>query len=292
MKYAKLMVYFLAFLAILISFKASTIVLAANDTVTIDVNVTETSSIIVLPETLNWTSTNTGSEGGIKNLTIKNSGSVNVTDMHVYVDTLESEPDRPYGSSDPTEYSAGGVLTIRNESGIGQFFFTGRIEWNWTQDIPNHDWSNVTNPVAWGYFRNTSNDYVWVAGNGTTYGCNDTDAEFAIVDDIDLGTAATRAPDETSITRTGGDENYSYFEVDRATAPLFRYCVAIPTDCSKLYIYYFDKRAGFTTCGNSEYIKQGPLAPGDTNISEVNPYIPTGIPSGYLNTTILTVIAS
>jgi len=280
------------FLVFLAFFAVSTLVFAAEDYVTIDVNITETSSIIVVPDTLNWTSTNTGQEGGVKYLTIKNAGSLNVTDINAYVDTLVTESIRPYGSGDPKSYSAGGVLTLRNETDT-DFYFAGRIEWNWTQDIPNHDWSNVTSPVAWGYFRNTSYDYVWVLGNGSNGNCNDTDAQFAISDLIDLGTTPTRAPDDNNIGNPDNqDENYGYFSVSRATAPLYHYCVAAYWDCTKIFIYHFDQRTGFNLCVNSEYLQEDDLAPGYTIILEVNPFIPNGIPSGFLNTTTLTVVAT
>jgi len=284
--------FFVLFLVSLIILTAPTIVHAANDNVTIDVNISESSTIYVLPTTLNWTSADSGQEGGIKNITIQNIGSLNVTQIYINMDTLESEQNRPYGSDDPTEYSSGSVLTIRNESG-GQFYFAGRLEWNWTQDIPTHSWAAVTDPVAWGFFRNTSSDYVWVLGNGTSYGCNDTDAQFAIEDDVDIGTLGTRTPDDTSIdTPDTSDENYGYFSDDRASSPTYRYCIAATASCDKIFIYHFDQRSGFTGCDTSQYIKENALAPGQTTIVEVNPFIPAGMPSGYLNQTILTVTAT
>jgi len=280
---------------ILISFTAFTQLTNAdaNDTVTIDVNVTQAASITVWPETLNWTTVNTGQAGGIKYLTIKNAGSVNVSQIYAYLDTLTTENSRPYGSDDPTDFSAGGVITLRNETDTG-FFFGGRIEWNWTQDIPNHDWSAVTSPIAWGYFRNTSNDYVWVLGNGTDGLCNNTGAEFAIEDDVDLGTTTTRTPDDTSITRDGGDSSWGYFSIDRATSPLDGSCVAAYYDCSKIYIYHYDKRTNpnFATCGNSAYLQEANLTSGNTIILDVDAWVPNGYPAGYLNTTTLTVYAS
>ena len=216
------------FLVVLVFFGAATLVFAASDIVTIDVNITESSVISVLPDTLNWTGVGVGTEGSVEYLSIQNKGSLNLTNIHTYVDTLVTEAVRPYGSGDPEDYSAGGVLTLENETGT-TFYFAGRLEWNWTQDIPNHNWAAVTNPVAWGFFRNTSYEYVWVLGNGSSYGCNDTDAEFAIEPDIDLGTTDTRTPEAGSVTRDAGDANYSYFSVDGA--PLNNYCVAAAADC-------------------------------------------------------------
>ena len=274
----------------------STPVLAdVNDTVTIDVNVSEAASIVVLPDTLNWTSVDTGQAGVVKYLSIKNAGSINVSQIYAYVDTLESEPSRPYGSSNPTDFSAGGVIAIQNESDPG-YFFAGRIEWNWTQDIPNHDWTAVddVDAVAWGYFRNTSSDYVWVLGNGTDGMCNETNTEFAVEYDVDLGTTATRTPEGASINRDGGDSEWGYFSINDASSPLYQYCVATYWDCSKIYIYHYDKRTSpnFNTCNNAGYLQEANLTSGNTITLNVNAWVSPGYPAGYLNTSIMTVYAS
>jgi hypothetical protein len=267
------------------------IVLAAQDTITIDVNVSVVSQIILVPESLTWLQVGTGSAGGYKNITLKNAGSLNVSEIYSYVDTLTDEAIIPYGSDDPASYAAGGVLTIKNETD-SRYYFLGRLEWNWTQDIPTSDFAAVTSPIAWGYFRNTSNDYVWVVGNGTNGFCNNTGTKFAIEDDIDLGTLETRTPSDTTITRNAGDASYSYFSVSRDTAPLYRFCVATYYDCTKIYIYNFDKRSGFTNCAESDYLQEGQLAPGNTIILKVDPWVPNGIPGGNLTQATLTVVAS
>ena len=266
----------------------------ANDTVTIDVNVTESASIIVLPETLNWTGVATGQPGGIKQLTVKNAGSLNVSQIYAYIDTLEGEPSRPYGSSDPLDFSAGGVIAMRNETDIN-YTFVGRIEWNWTQDIPNHNWGAVTSPISWGYFRNTSNDYVWVLGNGTGGRCNESDAEFAIENEIDLGITTTRTPiGGASYPVDTQDSTWAYISVNDAGSPLYKYCVAAYWDCTKIYIYHYDKRTSpnFNGCNNAEYLQQANLTPGYTIVLDTDAWVPSGYPAGYLNQTTLTIYAS
>lgn len=289
---------FFVFLAIGTIITSVPVFADTNDTVAVDVNVTEASSITVVPASLSWSNVNTGSAGGVQYLNIKNSGSINVTEIYAFVDTLESESTRPYGSSDPSNFSAGGVLALRNESD-SEFKFAGRIEWNWTQDIPNHDWTSlgVTDPVAWGYFRNTSDDYVWVLGNGTgtsTFGCNDTGAEFAVEYDVDLGTTATRTPVTVGVA-DNNDADWSYFSVNDGSSPLDGYCVAAYYDCSKIYIYHYDKRTtpyNFFGCDDAGYLQEIDLTPGYSIILEVDAWVPNGYPSGDLNTTTLTVYAS
>jgi hypothetical protein len=275
-------------LSLLIFTPTSLIVLAASNTTDIDVNVSSFSQITLYPNYLNWTNIIAGTAGGHKNITVKNTGSVNVSSIYGWVDTLEDETTRPYGSDDPTSYAAGGVLTIMNET-ESKYFYLGRIEWNWTQDISSHDWSAVTTPVAWGYFRNMSNDYVWILGNGTA-GCNDSDAQFSYETDIDLGTIATRKPDNTfSLTTiTAAPKEWAYAQITSGT--LAGHCIAAFYNCSKVFIYNFDKRSNFTDCG--EYLYNAQLSPGSTIILRADAWVPRGIPAGNLTRATLTIEAA
>ena len=278
-------------LSLLIFTPTSLIVLAASNTTEIDVNVSSFSQITLSPTYLNWTNIVAGTAGGHKNITVKNTGSVNVSAIYGWVDTLEDEIARPYGSENPASYAAGGVLTIMNET-ESKYFFLGRIEWNWTQDIPSHDWSQVTSPIAWGYFRNMSNDYVWVLGNGTGGRCNESGAQFSYETDIDLGTVATRTPDNTfSLTATTNDpENWAYADIDTGAGTLLGHCVAVSWNCSKIFIYNFDRRDSFNDCG--EYLYDDQLAPGKTFILRTDAWVPRGIPAGNLTRATLTIEAT
>jgi len=284
---------FLVFFAFSILMASIPVFAVNNDNVTIDVNVTQAASITVVPDSLNWTGIGTGGVGGIEYLNIKNSGSLNVSQIYAYVNTLETEPVKPYATGNPLSYSAGGVITLKNETDAAHFF-AGRIEWNWTQDIPNHDWSNVddVDAIAWGYFRNASNDYVWVLGNGTDGYCNNTNAEFAIEYDVDLGTTETRKPEGSYAIESESSE-WGFVGITDGSSPLNNYCVAAYYDCSKIYIYHYDKRTSpnFASCDNSGYIQQLNLTPGYTIILEVDAWVPNGYPSGWLNTSVLTVYA-
>jgi hypothetical protein len=281
-------------ISILVLFSAIPLVLSqVTDTATINVNVSAYAEITVSPTTLNWTNLNPGSSGTTQLLDITNTGSLNVSNIYAYVDTLTDETSRPYGNPDPAAYAAGGVIVFKNET-YNKFFFAGRLEWNWTEDISNLDTSGVTSPVAWGFFKNASNEYVWLVGSGSNGFCNESDTEFAIEDDIDQGTTETRTPTTTSITLDYNDTEYSYFSINRATAPLYESCVAVYKDCTKIYIYRYDKRTspGFSNCANSAYIQSSNLVPYDTHTLTLNAYIPRGIPSGDLATATFTVVAS
>ena len=283
---------FVVFIAILVSVAIT--IADTTSPVTLDVNVSETASISVIPAYLNWTQVATGTPGGYRNLTIKNAGSLNVSNLSAYVDTITDETSRPYQSGDPSDFAAGGVITLSNDS--TNYYFVGRLEWNWTEDIADHDWSAVTSPVSWGYHRNTSKDYVWVLGNGTppagdTTGiyCNDS-AQFAIEPEEDIGTIGTRTPaNAISLTTSTGSSGWAYGAV--TTGTLSGHCVAADVNCDKIYIIKYDRTANYTDCTNTEYFYNGDLTPGNTYTIRVDAWVPNGIPSGNMSTATLTIYA-
>ena len=285
---------FFAIFALSILFSSMPVFADASNTTTLDVNVSQTAIISVLPTTLNWTSVSTGQNGTTKYINVKNIGSENVSSIYTYIDTLVSEYYRPYGGA-ATAYSAGGVIAVKNETASTDYFFSGRLEWNWTQDIPNHDWSIVddVDAHAWGYLRNASSDYVWVLGNGTDGYCNNTATEFAIEYDVDTGDVGTRTP-EGGYAIEAESAEWGFLGITDGSSPLDGYCVATYYDCTKIYIYKYDQRTSpnFASCDNSAYLQELNLTPGYTMILEVQPWIPNGYPSGYLNSTVLTVYAS
>jgi hypothetical protein len=269
-------------------------------TVTVDVSVSSLSEITVSPTYLTWGSIMLGTVGADKLLDIKNTGSENVTNMYAYIDTLTDETTRPYGSSNPASYAAGGVIILRNETGYepNNNTFAGRIEWNWTEDVSNKDLSNLSTPVGWGFFKNASQEYFWAISNGTNSTengpglCNQTGAQFAIEDDKDLGYALTRTPNTEDIPFDGTAGDWGIFSIQRASSPLNGSCVAVNYSCNKIYIYKYDKRSGLTSCTNSRYIKQDALIPSAIQTLTLNTFIPKGIPVGNLTTATLTIVAA
>jgi len=263
-----------------------------TDTLTVNVTVAPVAEITVVPEYLEWTNLNPGSAGDQETVDIKNTGSINVTNLYIYASTLGDESTRPYGSDDPSKYAAAGVIVVSNESGtIPQF--VGRIEWNWTDSISNANFGAINSLRAWGFYKNTSFEYVWAVGNGTNGLCNSTGAQFAIEDDPDAGTTATRTPTTDGVTFNGGDVNFGYFSVSgRAAFGGENVCVAVAADCSKIYVYKYDKRTGFSTCGNSAFLTTNKLAPGDIYKIYLNAFVPKGIPAGVLKEGTLTIVAS
>jgi hypothetical protein len=231
---------------------------------------------------------------GSKLLDIINTGSQNVTNLYAYVDTEAKEPERPYKSDNATKYSVGGVIKLKNET-YPEYYFAGRLEWNWTEELSNMVKTSVSSPAAWGFIKNTSYEYNWLLGKNSTTGfCNDTDAQFALSDYKDNGTQSTRAPTTYNIDYQGGDAKWGYFNVRRFTAPVNASCVAAYYDCSKIYIYKYDRRTtpnDFTTCSNATSLQTSYLTPGEVHTLTLDVFMPYGVPNGNLNTATFTVYA-
>ena len=287
MKSNRIIISILAALGVLLALGANRYAYATETNVTVDVNITALSELTISPNAINWTLVTPGQAGGTKNLDIKNTGSVNVTNIYAYVTTLTNESVRPYGPTGrASNYSAGGVLVFHNASDTN-FYWAGREEWNYTSAVSNLDYSSsgiaTGSRPAQGFFRNATNAYVWALGNGSTGLCNNSGAIFAIDDDIDNGIANTRKPDNTGITRDGGDANYGYFHVTRAGSVLNSMCVAVDQNCTRMYVYKYDKRPGFTTCTNSNYIVNYNLTPNAIETITADAWVPKGIPLGNLS---------
>jgi len=275
-------------------------VTAAETNATIDVNITVLSEITIMPTAINWTMISPGQTGsavsGVRLLDIHNTGSVNVTNIYSFVTTLQNETTRPYGASEARNYSAGGVLVFHNSSSP-TFYWTGRVEWNWTGPITNIDLSAIdaNSRAAQGFFRNASTSFVWAAGNGSSGLCNNSEALFAIESDNDRGTIESRTPTTNSITRDGGDSEWGYFSIDRD--PLNSMCVAVNRTCNKIYIYKYDKRSttgsDFGSCANSKYIYAGLNLTSDSiETITADVWIPRGTPLGNMTQTVWTFVAS
>ena len=261
--------------------------------ITVNVTVAAVAEITVVPNYLNWT-VNPGYAGTVQYVDVKNTGSLNVSNIYIYASTLTDETTRPYGTGDPNKYSAAGLIVVKGDpDNLPKF--VGRVEWNWTDDISGADFSGLTNVKAWGFYKNTSFEYVWAVGADTTTNrCNDTGASFAISDIPDDGSTIARKPTTTGISRSGGDANFGYFSVSgRAAFGNEPVCVAVASDCSKIYVYRYDKRPGFGSCGNSAYLTTRTLTPGDIyRITYISAYVPKGVPAGQLKLGTLTVVAS
>ncbi|MFC2143032.1 hypothetical protein ACFLQN_01390 [Candidatus Aenigmatarchaeota archaeon] len=279
--------------------------ISANpDTATIHVGINQLNQITLQPDSLNWSNVTLGGRGGFKYIDIRNTGSINITNTYAYVDTITGEATRPYESDQAIDYSAGGVLLLRNETETG-INWVGRIEWNWTSNITNTNLTDITNgtdAITQGFFRNASNQYHWAVRNGTNTSdtdglvngtCNTSNTRIAIEDDPDNGTLATRTPTANGFTYDGGAAAYGWgiWSFDRNGHPLDDHCFAINYTCDKIYIYKYDQRSadGFDDCSQVEFVLAPDLSPGKEETMTLDVHIPLGMPDGTMTSTTLTI---
>jgi hypothetical protein len=107
----------------------------ANDSIVLDVNISVLAAIEVLPTAIAWVQIIPGSNGtagnleDIRNVTLKNVGSFNLTSFYIDINTEDIELNNPVAGGQITDYAAGGFVMFRNESVIN-YYHAGRMEWN------------------------------------------------------------------------------------------------------------------------------------------------------------------
>ena len=71
-------------------------------------------------------------------------------------------------------------------------------------------------------------------------------------------------------------------------------CVALSWNCSKIYLYKYDKRASpynMASCSNAAWMRYDNLIPGAVETMSVRAYAPCGIPDGALKQGNIYVVA-
>jgi hypothetical protein len=286
----------------------------ANDSVQIDVNITTRAAIEVLPTSISWVQIIPGSNGtasttqDVRNITVKNIGSFNLTDFYLDVNTEDIETTNPVASGQITDYAAGGFVLFRNETTTLRYFHAGRLEWNLTEVMAgeNLDLSAGVVNFSHGWYKMSSgNEYLWKVENGTCGGalavCNCTDANLVISELPENSTGQSRdlsANIATAPTPAATNINWSLFHYNSSQGgPLQDHCVAVSRDCTKIFIYKYDKTGagsgGFGDCMEAEYLAEERVEPGERlDELKVKPSVPYGTPAGDAKTTTLAIFTS
>ena len=278
----------------------------ANDTIILDVNVSKLAAIEVLPINITWNQLDPGSNGSVRNISIKNIGSVNLTNFYIDVNTEELETENPVATGNISKYAASGFMLFRNEtpSTAIDYFHLGRLEWNLTEHLDTEVLDLAATTVNWshGWYRKANgNEYLWKLENGTNSGttqalCNASDTTLTIILNPENASAYSRdfsAGPTESVTPDAQNANWSFFSFSDSDNPLQGRCVAAYWDCTRIYIYKYDKASGFGDCSSSAYLATESLAPGEKlDKLKIKPSIPQGTPAGDSKTSTLTVYTS
>jgi hypothetical protein len=259
---------------------------ATTNQTNVTVQIAQVCQITVAPTNHTWFNVNPGSEGGLKTLNIKNSGSQNLTNIYAYVDTIEVETTNPIPTGDASKYASGGVLVLNNGT---NFYYVGRLEWNVSK--PAGAGTTYCNPTwsTWGWYRNaTVGNYLWCMVNASDGTCNSTNAKIYIETDPDTGDPSTREPDKGG-SPTNAFQDWAVYTFSEG--PLNGHCVAIYKDCTKMYIYEYDKRTNpnFGSCGGASYVRSESLTPSSEFSVNLDVWVPKGIPAGWLASNWLTI---
>jgi hypothetical protein len=260
----------------------------ASDNVTVTVSITSATQISVLEDSLVW-STGPGTVGDEKNVHIRNTGSVNVTNIEAELNTTDIETSNPLEPpADAVDYASGGFMVLHNSS-ESTYYYVGRLEWNATSQ-PAGITNDQTGSVSWGFHKNVTNNYLWSLANGTAAGCNDTGSNLRIKEDADTGDNRDMQSGEFNIE--GLSEGSVWATGSFSGGPLQGQCVALHQDCTKFYIYKYDFSSKFPSCGNATYLQTANFTPESLHIAKARVFVPSGVPEGSTSNTVLTIIAT
>ena len=266
----------------------------ATKTVTIYVNVSVSAEITVTPTVCSWVQVPPGGAEQLPcTLTIKNTGSVNLSSVYASVNSFSLEASNPLGTGDVSKYSSGSFLTLRNSTGDSGYRLVNRMDWNDTTKPTGM--TSTAGAVSWGFFRNHTRTYLWELIPGTDNTCrNQTNAAFNIKTVADTGSNRDMSSD--TATETFGANTTEWATWTFSDGPLQNYCAAVYYDCRKLMIYQWDLNTTLPTCTASQKVYE------TTDVNRFNPdeefsvnvtvWVPKGVPSGDTTNSTLTITAN
>ncbi|MBW6451791.1 MAG: hypothetical protein K0B02_03610 [DPANN group archaeon] len=262
--------------------------------VTVDINISAIGVLVVTPTTLSWSDMSPGSDGSVENIRIKNTGSINVSNIYLDTSTIVDEDKNPLLTASAINYSAAGFILVQNSTDT-EYYHAGRLEWNLSTVLTDEvlDLGGSTEVFGHGWYRNaTGNEYLWKVENGTNGLCNNTGTTFNIknapenITDVnrDLSTGLSTCGSVTAGT------NWGTFAC--TDGPLSGQCVATSTACDKIHIYKYNMASSFPACANAVYLMEDNLIPGAETFIDVFASIPMGMPSGDTAQGTLTITAT
>jgi len=287
-------------IVMLVLFVLSTIstpgVFASNDTVSINVSITQFTQISVLPDSITFADLLPGGESNYVNVSVKNIGSTNVTAIYVYTSSIADEIISPLGSGNATAYASTGFILIKNST-LSNHSHAGRLEWNLSSVLQNEtlDLDVGTTQFIHGFYRNaTYGDYLFKVENGTEGFCNNSGAAMEIINTAENGSAQHRdfSTESTTADNTVDASNVYWGIFSFTSGPLEDHCVAVDSGCTKIFIYKYDQRSNFTGCDIDGSFDTTTLTPSNEVNGTIYASIPQGTPQGQAIIGTLTINAA
>ena len=272
----------------------NTFAATTQDTVTVDINIASVGAIVVNPTAITWASVNPGANGATNNLIIKNTGSMNLSNIYLDTSTITDESTNPLQTANPAAYSAAGLIFVKNTTD-STYYHAGRLEWNLSSVLTAEtlDLDAGTTTFGHGWYRNsTGNEYLWKVENGTNAECNSTGTTFNIKTNPENATDLNRDL-SSGLSTCGSITTGAGWGVFSCTdGPLNGYCVATANTCDKIHVYKYNYASTFPACGNRAYLRSTTLIPGTEDSISVYASVPNGIPAGATTQGTLTIVAT
>ena len=275
-----------------------------NDTFNITVNISVITQVTVLPTSLSWTQLAPGANGEVQNVSLRNTGTTNLSSFYASPNTITMEATNPLETGDPTAYAATGFMIVANETAGSPYYHLGRLEWNLSKALAGEIFPAVLEP-SWshGWYRNSTGDeYLWLLMNGTDGTCNaSSGVTFQIKTAPENDTALKRdhTTEKTNNVCGGAynaptsDESWGVFTCgDTAANPLNGYFVATYYDCTKIYIYYYDRTTTFPGSTTVPFLWNETVVPGKETFMNLIAALPRGVPAGDTQEGTITITAS
>ncbi len=270
----------------------------------VTVNISAVAQIIVIPTSLSWAQLSPGSNGAVQNVSLKNTGSLNLSTIYASANTITLESANPLSSGEAPKYAAPGLMMVQNATSGSSYYHLGRLEWNLSAALAGEVFPTLESNWSHGWYRNSSgNEYLWLLMNGTDGTCNAsgaTDPTFRIKTAPENDTSMKRdLTGEVTGTDCGGSytapsssESWGVFSCVGAGNPLAGHFVAVYYDCTKIYIYNYDKSSTFPTVNAVPYFWSSTIYPGDETYMNLIAAVPLGIPAGDTQEGTITITAS
>ncbi|MBI4020206.1 MAG: hypothetical protein HY367_02655 [Candidatus Aenigmarchaeota archaeon] len=253
-----------------------------SDFVSINVTISAVSEITVSPDTLTFAGVSPGANSATSVVSIKNTGSNNVTNIYVNTTTMQNESTNPLAAGSPSFFASTGFVMIRNTTNQ-TYYHAGRREWNLTAVLAGEVLNlAAATGVNWsrGYYRNsTGNDFLWKVENGTLGVCNNTATVFTIKTSPENSSSQNRDFSSGTVSPSATAASFDWTTFSPTSGPLSYMCVAVHRSCTNIFIYKYDPNT-FPACDNDAYLRDSALVPGAETSATVMASVPEGIPAG------------
>jgi len=231
---------------------------------------------------------------------IENIGSANIT--HVWFNASYPTTD-PFGTGNPSLVDAGNFVVLSRNESATDFWFINAVEYNATEALVYiKDFAGSMPPASasytYGRFHNASNEYFWMIDDATT--CHNTGTIMRIGNvshsKTQTGTTDFQNGAYTEITLTALPDN-SFGYADITGGPLSGLCVAVSSNCQRVFFSRWNADEPFHLCSNVNYAfdynetgAEEALVPGDSFAMGIKAYVPFGIPAGSSTGTITAIV--